>query len=463
MEKEIQSEIENVSISKIDAGNENLQNLPFENVDILKGFNSNPEILNYALARKIAWLELAATGLDKEMGWEANKPSLTPVVIYGFDNKPKFYDFIVMDAEENMTGTVTVYARRNAGTVIKALSSEIKDYNGLLSKVGNTASLFIDWAGNSYAGIRGKAGDVPTSAVNTVTGEAAGDVEEIEGEQIIEEMRKNVLPALLSFNPDVTDANSEQYADLLTALQNKSVDAVVDSMLLALTVHQNSSEAYWNFIEEFLPEIEQLDDDDIISDSGKGLFSRIISAIRRVFSGVDGTKYYLNRYVTSGKYRTPLDWCGPWVCGYIWKVKSGQDRYSSFENCASTVGELGVLNFALRLLGRPMTPVEMAWSMPAISAGSVWIDPDLRFVDYAAYDQIKYNKRPALRLCSAGGNLHWTIAYGTYQTGSYLWRTYYFMQQDNGTLFRNGEYKNPTDNNSYSQVDWWNPWILVWD
>lgn len=439
--------------------------MPFENIDVLKEFNSNPEILDYALARKIAWLELAATGWDKEMGWESNKPSLTPIVIYGFDNKPKFYDFIVLDAEENMIGTVTVYARRSASTIIKTLSSEIKDYGCLLSKVGNTASLFIDWAGNSYAGIRGKADDVPTSVVNTVTGEPAGDVKEIENEQIIEEMKKNVLPALLSFDPNVTDADREKYADLLSALQNQSVDAVVDSMLLALIVHQNNSEAYWNFITEFLPEIEQLDDDDIISDSGKGLFSRIVSAIRRIFSGVDETKYHIRRYVESGVYNqaSSNNWCGPWVCGYIWNVKSGQDKYSAFEDCASTIGEFGILDFTLRLVGRPMTPAEMAWSMPIISGGKVWIDPDLRFVDYAAYDQIRYNGKPALRLCSANGSLHWTIAFGTYQTGSYFWRTYYFMQQDNGALFEKGRYKNPSFNESYSQVDWWNPWILVWD
>lgn len=104
-----------------------------------------------------------------------------------------------------------------------------------------------------------------------------------------------MLPALLSFDPDVTDADREK----------------VDSMLLALIVHQNNSEAYWNFITEFLPEIEQLDDDDIISDSGKGLFSRIVSAIRRIFSGVDEKKYHISRYVESGVYNQARsnNWC----------------------------------------------------------------------------------------------------------------------------------------------------------
>lgn len=57
----------------------------------------------------------------------------------------------------------------------------------------------IDWAGNSYAGIRGKADDVPTSVVNTVTGEPAGDVKEIENEQIIEEMKKKCVAGFAFF------------------------------------------------------------------------------------------------------------------------------------------------------------------------------------------------------------------------------------------------------------------------
>jgi hypothetical protein len=471
-EDEIPSQIRETEISKVI--NEQVQNLPFESVSVLKEFDSYPEILDYALARKIAWVELASTEMDKAMSWEGNKLSSTPIVVYGFDNKPKFYDFIVLDAEGNAVGTLTVYARRSASTSIRAISSEIKDYSASLSKAGNDASLFVDWAGSSYVGIRGKADGSPTSIINAETGEIAEGIKEIEGKQIIEEM-KAILPTLLAFDnspaslrsSSADDEEQKKYDDLLNALKNQSTDALIDSMLVALLQDQNQTEAYWNFMTEFIPEIEQLDDEEIISDSGKGLFSRIVSAIRRVFSGVDETKYYLDRYAQRNKSYNPTTsgsvWCGPWVCGYIWYIKSGQDKYSSFESYASTVGELGILNFALRLLGRPMTPAEMAWSMPIVSGGKIRIDPDLRFVDYAAYDQIRYNKKPALRLCAKNSSLHWTVAYGAYQTGSYLWRTYYYLQHDNGSLFSRGGYKDPSVNSNYSQVDWWNPWLLVWD
>ena len=88
-----------------------------------------------------------------------------------------------------------------------------------------------------------------------------------------------------------------------------------------------------------------------------------------------------------------------------------------------------------------MTPGEMGRTMPIASNGKIWINPALCFADLFAYDQIKHYKKPAIRLCGSGGQLHWTLAYGAKQTGSWLWR--------------NG--------GNYTKVDWWNPWLMVWD
>jgi hypothetical protein len=99
-ERKILSEVEDVSISKVGLGNESFHNLPFESIDVLKGFNSSPEIPDYALARKIA-----ATGLDKEMGWEVHKPSLTPIVIQNNESEAADYyiPFCYSQQEVNRT------------------------------------------------------------------------------------------------------------------------------------------------------------------------------------------------------------------------------------------------------------------------------------------------------------------------------------------------------------------------
>ncbi|MDR3188260.1 MAG: hypothetical protein LBT94_03630, partial [Prevotellaceae bacterium] len=340
-------------ITKVNS--EQIQNIPFEDVDVLNSYSSDSKILDYKLARKLALVELVATNMDKEMGWEGNRLSPTPVVIYGFDNKPKFYDFIVLDAEEKAVGTLTAYARKSASTSIREASETVKNYNGLLSKAGGSSSLFVDWAGNSYVGLRGKAGEIPSAVTEPETGQVVEGIKELEGEQIIDELKANFLPSLLSSGSEIALSgdevpDKEKYQALLSSLSEQSVDAWVDSLAAALLKSQNGTEAFWNFIDEILPEVEQLDDDQIIDSSGKGLFSRIISAITRVFTGVDETKYYLYRYNT--KYDPYTNdgstWCGPWVCGYILYVKTGQDKYNTFVPYAATIGEFGVGNYALR-------------------------------------------------------------------------------------------------------------------
>lgn len=103
----------------------------------------------------------------------------------------------------------------------------------------------------------------------------------------------------------------------------------------------------------------------------------------------------------------------------------------------------------------------MAWSMPIASGQKIWVEPTLRFRDRVAYDHIRHSDRPTLRLCASGSALHWTLAYGTRQTGNRFWRNYYFLQIDNGSKI--GVPGSVRDWGNYKSVDWWNPWLLVWD
>ncbi|MRZ86305.1 hypothetical protein GKD41_12930 [Odoribacter splanchnicus] len=182
---------------------------------------------------------------------------------------------------------------------------------------------------------------------------------------------------------------------------------------------------------------------------------------RRIFSRTDKSLKWIDKYDDRKHFYRRGGACGPWVCGYILYVNQGKDKYDFFYNNASSFGEFGILNFALRLFGRPMTPGEMGRTMPIASNGKIWINPALCFADLFAYDQIKHYKKPAIRLCGSGGQLHWTLAYGAKQTGSWLWRNYYFLQIDNGAKVGvPGDKKN---GGNYTKVDWWNPWLMVWD
>lgn len=238
-------------------------------------------------------------------------------------------------------------------------------------------------------------------------------------------------------------------------LSHNSAGVLADSMKVALLKNQNETNNYWNTLNDYEEELLNTKDEDLTSDS-----KFIGRFFRRLFSGTDTQYYCLNEfnyeYKNNQYFKKSNRWCGPWACAYILYVEQHIDKYNFFESCASSVGELSVLNFALRIFGRPLTPMEMAWSMPIASRGQIWINPILYFKDFCAYDNIVNYQWPALRLCASGGSLHWTIAYGATQTGCWAWRNYYFRQIDNGALINNEAL------NTYTSVEWWNPWLMVY-
>ena len=89
----------------------------------------------------------------------------------------------------------------------------------------------------------------------------------------------------------------------------------------------------------------------------------------------------------------------------------------------------------------------------------MWINPVLWFQDRVAYYHIATGRTvyPTIRLCAVGDSLHWTLAYGVKKTESLFWSNFYFHQIDNGALV------GVPSTGSYTQVDWWNPWLKVWD
>ncbi|MDR2070836.1 MAG: hypothetical protein LBP81_05415 [Treponema sp.] len=461
---------------------EKLENIPFEEAEVLKSFTADPQILDYNTVRKLALIEFLAVGMDKDMGWEGNKIKETPVVIYGFDNRPKYYDFIVLDAEENMVGTITAYARRTATTSIRAVSSGVKDYAGLLSKAGGIrASLYEDWTGASYLGILGKAGDTPESVVSAETGEAAGGIQEL-GDEEIAAVLTEIFSTLDAFEPGIIDFPEDDplYADVQNAIIRQTANLqsggdIGASINTALTDKNEKTQAFWDAIDEILPEIENIkEEEEIIDSSSKGLFSSLVSwvvhKVVTLFTGVDESRYFIDKFTgyrdMEYKGSDSEPWCGPWACGYLVWIQNGRtgNTFNSFYNCASSVGELSFLNFTFRFLGRPMTPAEMEWSLPIISKGKVWFGNTWLFNDSAAYDHIKNTKNPAIVLCWKGNQFHYKVAVGTRRTGSVLSETFYFLQHDNSDKGRNNAkgslYRE--NNNEYKTVECWNPWFLVY-
>ncbi|MFK8297127.1 hypothetical protein ACI76O_01905 [Capnocytophaga cynodegmi] len=455
---------------------------PFADLEELNQFKNLNNVVHYEMARKIALLELQATGFVQEMNWNGYRLSEKPVLIYDLNSVPKYYDYIALDTENNPIGTVRVNATKEKSTILQGMFSKTFNYNELLSKSSvSNPSFFMDWKGTEFVGLKSKSGEAPTQIVSTETGETIpqSEVKELSNQEIIDFLTEGVFPTLLPKDEKAFEnipahlAENDTIREEIEFSKNINIEALKDSMQLALRRTEKDAEAFWKAITEVESELVMATDEEI-NDANSKFFGRIFRWVRRVFNfKTNKDRHTLREYADNTKindYGHINDWCGPWVCGYIVYAKQGKDKYQFFEDCASTFGELGILNNFLRYLkgikaeARPMTPAEMSWSMPIASNGKIWINPIPNMAGFHAYQHISDRNNPVIRLCASGGELHYTLVYGVRQTGNYWWRNYYFLQIDNGSLYPVGNRnQDPERNENYHSVDWWNPWFLVWD
>jgi hypothetical protein len=336
--------------------------------------------------------------------------------------------------------------------------------------------------------VRGKAGDTPENVIDADTGENADGVRELSDEEIITALTE-MFASMATFDPSTIDFPEDDplFDDVQNAIAEQlanpqSVDDIEASLNTALANKNEQSEAFWNALDEVLPEIEKIkDEDEIIDASGKGLFNSllrwVVRAIVSIFVPVDTSRYYIDKYTNyNGNFRYASDSCGIWICSYLKWISDGRtgDSYFSFYNCASSFGEFSFLNMCFRWFevagyARPMTPAEMGWSLPLITKGKIWFANTWNMDDSVAYNHIKITKNPAIVMCAPNKQLHYRVAVGARKTGSAFTETFYFLQHENADRGRNNvnnaidiNGNNKRDNNgSYKTVEWWNPWFLV--
>lgn len=136
--------------------------IPYADSVELKELAQNKKVLDFELARKITLLEMNETGFVQDMAWNGYHLAPNPVVIYNLESWPKFYDFIAFDSENNAIGTIRVNANRKNSSVINGVYSSVFDYNEFLTKSNaSNPSIFMDWKGEQFVGVRSKAGKAP--------------------------------------------------------------------------------------------------------------------------------------------------------------------------------------------------------------------------------------------------------------------------------------------------------------
>lgn len=437
-------------------------NIPYSDSNTLGVFKGDNEIVDYQLARKIAMLEVDGTGFLEEMQWEGHALSKLPVVIYGFDSKPKYYEFFYKDAEGKEVGSVTVLAKKKASTVIQEVRGTVRDYDALYSKSGADMTLIADWTGNIYMGLVGKSGDSPSTVIDPETGERVEGMSELSDEEILDEVVGILENQEQQFNLSVDSVSN---VELKEEIENESIslDQQIDSLHASLEIEHAERDAFWEVLEEYSDSLIVLTDEEITGEATKGWFSRLWRRIRNVFKDETKSKYelsdyksdFLSRgssYIPTG--RTTGGWCGPWAMDWIYHVRKGGSKYNHFESWASTLGPVGWVS---RTVGaKPMFASEMNVSMGRATGYDIWVSPYYSIGRWNALYHIRYKKNPIVILTTSGKSMHWKVGYGCYRTGNVLWRNYYFACQDNGALKIDSK-------NHYHRSSWFMVFVKVYD
>ncbi|MDM8161105.1 hypothetical protein QUH73_14870 [Labilibaculum sp. K2S] len=452
-----EAEVTNQSIEKINE--DGFLNIPYSDSTTLSKFDDDKEIINYKLARNIAMLEADGTGLLKKMQWEGHVLSKQPVVIYGFDSKPKYYEFFYKDAESKEVGSVTVFARKKAPTVLQEVRGTVRNYDELYAKSDAGMKLIADWTGNMYMGIVGKSGDAPATVIDPETGESVEGMKELSDEEILDEVVNVLKNQAQDFNFSTDTISNLQLRDSITQ-ETTSIQQQADSLKVTMQNEHDQRDAYWEVMEQYTDSFAVLTDDEITNISSKSWFSRTWRKFKNIFNDKTTSEYelaeYKDNYTNEGEYNPVKgysEWCGPWAMDWIYHVKKGGSKYNHFESWASTMGLVG---WTARLAGsKPMFPVEMCVSMRKATS-SIWVNPYYSTGRWNALDHIRYKKNPIVILTTSGKSMHWKVAYGCYRTGSVFWRNYYFACQDNGAL-------NIPKNNHYHRSSWFMVFVKVYD
>lgn len=446
----LEPEVSKSSIEK-NAKAEDLS-FPFATEEELSLFKTNPKVLHYEKARKVALLEMQLTNYIEEMNWNGFHLSEKPIVIYDLASVPKYYDYIALDSENEPIGTVRVTATKEKNTVLQSLFSKTFNYNEMLSKSSVThPSFFIDWKGTKFVGQKSKSGEAPMQLIATESGNLIpqSEVKEPNNQEIIDALVNEVFSDF--YTKDKKIAQQLQ----LQGIEKINVNGIRDSLQRSLLESEEGAAAFWEDVDEVEGELLQTSDEEIVNTNSK-FFGRIRRWFSRKILKTDETPYTIDKYYwRDGSLYNKNGWCGPWVCGYIYWVKYGINAYDNFLSYATTRGE-GIIPAGIfkKFEGRPMTPDEMYIAMRDISRGEMSISSSYNFKDATAYNHIK-SMRPAIRLCMSEGDLHWTLAFGAKKTGPVVWRKYEFRQIDNGAkVGKKGE---------FSSTEWWNIWLLVFD
>lgn len=96
---------------KVQETSKKLGKIPYASKEELDKFSANQKIVNYALSRETALFDLQDFKKEVFQNKENLALSELPVIVYDYDNTPKYYEFIVLENGKEI-GTITSFAKK---------------------------------------------------------------------------------------------------------------------------------------------------------------------------------------------------------------------------------------------------------------------------------------------------------------------------------------------------------------
>lgn len=463
---------------------------PFASEEDLSQFIGDEDIIYYQIARAIAKANMEVNHRYKDLGInDSCILSNRPVIIYGFDNKPLEYDFIILNSDGQEMGTVSTPARRNSSVSVNEYRNTIDKYKETLAVSGMpNGRIYADRESNRYVGMPSPAGTSTQIAINTRSGENETELSYETDEDILARLTSPETLELLGEGVTV-ESLTAQYnnhkADV--KLYHKAVDYIIDSIGYVPESFdmKNPEDNYILYSEPFkaLETTIRIDDNSIPYTGGvtdfrfsnnSGGNNQSNEYIPDQNANIKHVQYYndlayISEYDIYAEQNKVGGWCGPWVVQAVIAVYNR----TNYREDTKYLGEYSS-NFWRWLSAQKAYPYTVNNMNDAFKgeANSKITVSKKHSNDCDVYWHIRQEGLPCYRLSIASDNefpwvtWHWWLIYGLRREtrGWWIFKSthYYHLVADNGAKETQGITDKGKQIKYYKKAKWYHTLHKVW-
>lgn len=403
----------------------------------LDEFADDSTIVDYLFARQIAMVDMTTNKTFEQYGWGGCTLSSKPIIIYYFDNKPLYFDFIVLDGADMPRGSISVHARKTEVMQIAQVWQDVSQYGAIDTKSDSDIVFFADKSDNHrYIANRSLTRSSTFSGKDIQTGEIISGLTPMTDQDIVQ-----------LFHTEILQQTENQ----------QSTDSIVESMTNRIAQWQKVADLFWKMAYENKDAIASFETTQTYTDNLERMFKNIIESANALDPGVQPDTevesvpkpptYKRVDLTLSQNYNKKLTWlkefekksktygeggfCGQWACAFI--VGAYGYKYIPTD---SILFEIGKGPMRVRDLNRVLGRYSNNYLGVYRTERSAW----------DVYWFLKQDKTPSFRLTTSHGQFHWTIIYGCYRVKRWITTNYYFLQIDNGSKIGKERYTRRHDN-----------------